>query len=140
MEFQDFVCTLLARQHIVLQNLASKKYQYEVGENLQGFEIKLDQTCSRSLRLSIEVAEKADGTSQKWAESGILRDDNTWLYIQGNYQVIFVFAKNHLRRYLGQKAPPIVEWGKDPSKPTVKRFFLPFVVARVMAAKVIDLG
>src|SRR3972149_313166 len=37
LQFQDFVVMKLAEQHVVLQNLGSKLYQIQVGENLQGF-------------------------------------------------------------------------------------------------------
>lgn len=133
-EFQDFVCELLASHHIILQNFASKKYQYEVGENLQGFEIKLDRRCTDTNRLSIEVAEKSNANNADWVNSGICRDDNSWLYIQGNYHVIFIFGKSQLRRYFDQVKPEVAE-----SHGTVKKFYLSFSVARKMALKVIEL-
>lgn len=136
LEFQDFVCTTLAAQGIVLQNLSSRKYQYDVGENLQGFEIKLDSRCTDTMRLSIEVAEKTrDDSFLPWTPSGICRDDNSWLYIQGNYQVLFVFAKNWLNRYYTEKRPEVVQ-----NRPTIKTFFLPFSIAKRCAAKVIEIN
>ncbi len=135
LEFQDFVCTTLAQQGIVLQNLSSKKYQYTVGENLQGFEIKLDNRCTDTKRLSIEVAEKTrDDAERGWAPSGICREDNSWLYIQGNYQILFIFAKSLLLRYMQTQDPKIEQYGG-----TIRRFFLPFAIARRNAAKVIEL-
>jgi len=133
LEFQDFVCEQLARQHIVLQNLSSKRYQFEVGENLQGFEIKFDGRCSDTGRLSIEIAEKASATNVAWIPSGIYRDDNSWLYIQGNYSVLFLFAKNWLRRYYESKRP-----GTHDSHGTVRKFYLPLMLARECAVKVFD--
>ena len=65
-EFQDFVCKFLAKHHIILQNLASKKYQLAIGENLQGFEIKLDQRCTETGRMSIEIAEKSRADMPSW--------------------------------------------------------------------------
>ena len=58
LEFQDFVCLRLAQEHVILQNTGSKLYQLRIGENLQGFEIKLDRRCTETGRLSIEIAEQ----------------------------------------------------------------------------------
>lgn len=133
LEFQDFVCSELAKCGVILQNLSSKKWQYTVGENLQGFEIKKDDPHTRTGRLSIEVAEKSkadDGAP--WVSSGIMRDDNTWLYIQGNYEQVYVFPKNWLRRYYIEKSPETFEkFG------TIRTFYLPLAVAEKCAAKVI---
>lgn len=137
-EFQDFVCHQLALRHVVLQNLSSKKYQLQMGENLQGFEIKKDDWCTTSKRLSIEIAEKSCASMPNWTPSGIMRKDNTWLYIQGNYSKIFIFAKNWLVRWYEQKAPELED--KPKLGPTVRTFYLPFSVAEVMAALVIDIA
>ncbi len=133
MEFQDFVCERLARHHVILQNIASRKFQFEVGENLQGFEIKLDRRCLDTGRLSVEVAEKTAADNPVWVPSGIMRDDNSWLYIQGNYQIIFIFAKKLLRDYLRKKNPKI-----DESRGTVRKFYMELPVARHLAARVIE--
>lgn len=126
--FQDFVCIELAKRNIVLQNIGSKKYQFEVGENLQGFEIKLDRRCTETKRLSIELYEKTSRDVMFWTPSGILRSDNSIVYIQGNYQCFWVFMKNWLVRYYEQKSPEVEEFNG-----TIKRFFLPFAEADVGA-------
>jgi hypothetical protein len=136
-EFQDFVCVQLARYGIILQNLASKKYQYDIGENLQGFEIKLDARHMETGRLSIEIAEKTRAANPTWVPSGIYREDNSWLYIQGNYQRIYVFDKGVLKRYHRQKRPNEYEHPRD--HPTVRKFYLPHKTAEAAAAKVICL-
>jgi len=136
LEFQDFVCQQLAARGVVLQNLCSKRYQYEVGENLQGFEIKLDNRCCETKRLSIEIAEKSrDDLSLDWSPSGIMRGDNTWLYIQGNRQILFVFARVMLLNYFHSVQPEVLE-----KRGTIRTFYLPFAVARKHAAKVIEFG
>lgn len=102
-EFQDFVCIELAKQSIILQNINSKKFQFNVGENLQGFEIKYDSRCTGDMgtnptgRLSIEIAEKTNGTNINYVPSGIYRNDNSWLYIQGNYMNFWIFSKKILQ-------------------------------------------
>lgn len=134
LEFQDFVCSQLAKHAVVLQNLASKRYQIEVGENLQGFEIKYDDWCTRSGRLSIEIAEKSrNDPLLPWTPSGIFRDDNTWLYIQGNYEILFIFAKRFLLNYFETKRPPIEE-----KRGTIRTFYISNTVARKHAAKVLE--
>ncbi len=132
LEFQDFVCMTLARDAIILQNMGSKLYQLSVGENIQGFEIKFDARCTDTGRLSIEVAEKSRRDVPGWTPSGIMRNDNTWLYIQGNYSVLYIFARNWLRRYYTERRPNVVEFNG-----TIKRFFLPLDVADTAAARVI---
>jgi hypothetical protein len=137
LEFQDFVCETLAQEGIILQNLASKKRQLERGENLQGFEIKMDARCTDTRRLSIEIAEKSKADNMQWIPSGIYRADNTWLYVQGNYSILFVFAKNWLVRLYESGKFPFDE--KPIGHPTIRTFYLPFDIARKWAAKVIDL-
>jgi len=137
--FQDFVCLELAKQNIILQNINSKKFQFTVGENLQGFEIKYDGRCTGDRRttptnrLSIEIAEKTNAKNINWVPSGIYRNDNSWLYIQGNYMMFWIFNKNLLKvlhksgRY------------KEGDEPTIKKFYLPILEADKYCAKKITL-
>lgn len=137
--FQDFVCTELAKHGLIIQNYSSKRYQYEVGENVQGFEIKQDRRCTDTQRLSIEIAEKTRADRPEWTPSGIMRDDNSWLYIQGNDEVIFVFAKRTLLLlYEHMKGQQTLQLHEEPKgNPTVRAFFLPLKTAERNAAKVI---
>jgi len=136
MEFQDFVVDLLREElGIVITNYSSQLYQFGNGENKQGIEIKKDGTSVRTDRLSIEIAEKSRAANPHWVESGIYRNDNSWLYIQGNFNQVFIFCKNILRllhksgRYEEHEAP------KD--NPTLRAFYLPIDDAEKYAAKVI---
>jgi len=123
-EFQDFVCMELAKQNIILQNINSKKFQYETGENLQGFEIKYDSRCTGdngtapTNRLSIEIAEKTKAENSRYVPSGIYRGDNTWIYIQGNYMAFWIFSVKHLRL--------LYETGRYPAEklPTIEKYYL----------------
>lgn len=134
LEFQDFVCSQLAARGVVLQNLSSRKYQFEIGENLQGFEIKLDARCAETGRLSIEIAEKSrDNPNLGWTPSGIMRGDNTWLYIQGNRKILFIFARQFLLNYFSTKQPEVEE-----KRGTIRTFYLPFEVAKKHAARVLE--
>lgn len=137
--FQDFVCMELAKQNIILQNINSKKFQFEVGENLQGFEIKYDGRCTGDKRtvptnrLSIEIAEKTRPENINWVPSGIYRNDNSWLYIQGNYMMFWIFNKKILKelhisgRYV------------ESTLPTIKKFYMPIKDADRYCAKKITL-
>jgi len=127
--FQDFVCIELAKYSIILQNINSKKFQYNTGENLQGFEIKYDARCTGdngtipTNRLSIEIAEKTDLNNLNFIPSGIYRDDNTWLYIQGNYNGFWIFPKKLL--ILLHKSGRY----EDAQLPTIRKFYLPITDA-----------
>lgn len=134
LEFQDFAChALTSRVGLIIQNFSSRKWQFNVGENIQGIEIKQDQRCLETGRLSIEVAERSQNNPAiAWTPSGIRRQDNAWLYVQGNYQVIFIFAKNWLNRYYEEKRPEIFE-----SRGTIRKFYLPISTAKICAAKVL---
>lgn len=118
-----------------MKNMNSKKYQKEIGENLQGFEIKYDARCTGdngtkpTNQLSIEIAEKKYSEYINFCPSGIYRSDNSWLYIQGNYMGFWIFSKNVLTmlhksgRY------------KEHELPTVKKFYLPIEDADRYCAK-----
>lgn len=140
LKFQDFVVDLLLRElGLAVTNYASKYYQQNYGESRQGIEIKLDQRITDSPaakgtgNVSIEVAEKThkDGL---WVDSGIMRKDNSWLYVQGNYDIVFIFGKSILRQlYLARYKEKV--W--SPNGGTIKKFHLPVPVATKYALKVI---
>lgn len=132
LEFQDFVCATLARSGIILQNLGSKRYQIAIGENIQGFEIKYDGRFRDTGRLSIEIAEKSRASNVEWIASGIYRNDNTWLYIQGDWKEIYIFPKNRLQQHHRRDKPPESE-----SHGTVRKFYIPLPLASLLAVKII---
>ena len=135
LEFQDFVVDLLReRLGIVITNYQSRLFQFGTGENRQGIEIKLDRDILRTGRVSIEIAEKARAANPYYVPSGIYRNDNSWLYIQGNWDIVFIFPKSYLRL--------LHRSGRYPadSLPTLQRFLLPLDDAKRYAAKVIELN
>jgi hypothetical protein len=138
-KFEDFVCINLAKINFVLQNISSQKFQYETGENLQGFEIKYDARCtgddgtSATNRLSIEIAEKTRAENINFIPSGIYRSDNSWLYIQGNYKGFWIFSKNIL--IMLHKSGRY----EEATMPTIKKFYLPINDADKYCAKKINL-
>lgn len=97
LEFQDFVTSILLKElGIALSSLNSKKYQYSIGENIQGFEIKFDDKYKITGNIYIEIKEKSNPDNFNFIDSGIYRNDNTWLYLIGDYDEIFIFSKKHL--------------------------------------------
>src|SRR5215831_7939781 len=95
--FQDFVVDTVWRlMHIHLIVYGSKAYQFSKGEGPTA-EIKHDELFKQTRRLWIEVAEKAAPRGGPYAVSGIYRQDDTWMWAQGDYDTIFLFQKLNLR-------------------------------------------
>ncbi len=133
LEFQDFIAKLLIKElGIPVTSYSSKKYQWEFGENRQGIEIKLDRRIMETGNVSIEVAEKSKASNLNWIDSGIMRDDNTWLYVQGNYDIVLIFGKKILQLIYEKKYKSKV-WTP---KPTIKTFLMSKEEAERIALKV----
>lgn len=116
--------TLARRLGWVVTIHSSKSYQFGQGESVQGFEFKLDDRCTETSRLSIEVAEKSRKDIPVWTNSGIFRGDNTIFYVHGNHQSFWIFAKKHLRAWFKKFEPEVVsKFG------TIKTFYMPVSVA-----------
>ena len=132
-EFQDFVFDVLKRLGIFIIYYASKKFQNEFGESHAGFEIKYDAGIKKyGKNLFIETYEKSHPSNENWVPSGINRRDNTWLYLQGDYEKIYVFGKNHLKMKARDYGEFII-----PAQ-TAKGFLLPLEVAEKLAVKIIE--
>lgn len=70
--------------------------QYNIGETVQGYEIKYDAKYEETGNLYIEISEKTDKNNTHYVASGINRSDNTHTWIIGNYNDVFLFKKNTL--------------------------------------------
>lgn len=93
LEYQDFIMQkLLDNLGIPISNFSSKKYQFSYGENLQGIEIKYDDKYKNTGNIYIEVAEKSNPNNKEYIPSGIMRNDNSWLYAIGDYSILFIFG------------------------------------------------
>jgi hypothetical protein len=96
--YQDFVVdaawNLLG---LAIVQYSSELYQRTVGESRTGVEIKHDEQFTKTGNLWIELAEKARPRDGPYVPSGIYRQDNTWLYVIGDYDTMFFFAKTLLR-------------------------------------------
>lgn len=96
--YQDFVvdvCWNLLGLAIVMYT--SKAYQIHVGESKTGAEIKHDEKYAQTGNLWIECAEKARPREGGYFPAGIFRGDNSWLYIIGDYDTIYIFPKTILQ-------------------------------------------
>lgn len=128
-EFEDYCMDLFRTElGIHVQVYKSRRYQISKGESAQGVEFKLDTRCTDTGRLSIEIAEKTNASHRYWTDSGIKRQDNTWLYVQGTYGLVYVFPKKYLvflhdsKRY------------QEHDLPTLRGFYLPLQDAERYAA------
>lgn len=132
-KYQDFVKHELYKRGIPIVFNDSTQYQYGEGENILGIEIKNDKKFRDTGNLYIEVEEKADAINSEYVKSGIFRDDNSWLYLIGDYLTIYIFAVNFL--------VAMYKTGKyrDTVTPTSKGFLIPLGDANKYAAKVIDI-
>lgn len=102
LEYQDFVFEKLRHMDgmpIFLGAYASSKYQFNKGESSSGLEIKFDNKLAKYGNLFFEVDEKSDPTNPYFVPSGIMRDDNSWLYLIGNYDEAFIFSKNTMQHF-----------------------------------------
>ena len=97
-EYQDFLTEYLYKIGLPLFTYTSKKWQTKKGENKLGVEIKFDDKHKETGNLYIEIQERTE-TYYNYVPSGIFRNDNTWIYIQGNYDIAYVFFKKHLKSF-----------------------------------------
>jgi len=95
-DFQDHVKRILFEKYCLSLDFTEQDGQYNIGETLQGFEVKYDMKFKDTGNLWIEVCEKTDPNNNDWVDSGIKRNDNTWIYIIGDYDTLYVFSKKDL--------------------------------------------
>jgi len=96
LHYQDFVVEELYKIGLPIISYSSKEYQNLMGENKAGVEIKFDMKFRGTGNIYIETAEKSNPENEKYIDSGIYRNDNTWLYLIGDEKTIFIFSKKHL--------------------------------------------
>lgn len=136
LEFQDFVAHVLLRElGIALTVHNSRRYQFEHGETRQGIEIKHDKQMAQTGNLWIETKEKAEPRSGEYAPAGIYRNDNSWLFVIGDYHRLFVFSKKVLCWLAQDRSFQTLENNTR----TSIGFLLPVDVAKQYAEKSFDL-
>ena len=137
-QYQDFVTEKLYEIGLPIISYSSKKFQHEIGENKCGFEIKFDNNFRKTGNLYIEYSEKSDPCNENYILSGIYRKDNTWLYIIGDYQTIYILSKKQLQ--IVHKTPSIIKKFRIVETPTSKGILLPLeYVEKNLAIKVINI-
>jgi len=87
--------------------------------------------------LYFETAEKTRPENPKFIESGILRNDNSWLYAIGNYTVVYVFSKKRLQRIWRHRSkyPWLVL--REAKIGTSKGFTMPEAIAKKGADRIL---
>ena len=130
LQFQDFITEKFPQiMGFNISVFQSKKYQMEKGESVQGVEIKYDARSTGDCtyyknkatnNVGIEVFEKTSKNRKAWVKSGILRDDNTWLYVVGNYHQAWLFSKKRLVELYKDGRYNVVQ-----TLPTIKTMLMP---------------
>jgi hypothetical protein len=131
LEFQDTVTRALYQRGIVVVGYSSRRFQVEEGENLLGAEIKRDDRFRTTGQLYIEIAEKSHPDNREFIPSGIHRKDNSWLFVIGDENTIYIFSTKYLqvleRRY------------EKKVTPTSRGFVIPIAEAEKYCIRRIDL-
>lgn len=129
--YQEIIRVILSRRlRFDLHFHEGQEQQYTLGESEEGVEIKLDAWCGRTGRLSIEVAEKTRAAQARFVPSGIMRQDNSLWYVQGDLKHCWVFKREALRAFFRDTRPAVIE--DDPS--TIRKFYLPVGEANRLAS------
>ena len=135
LSYQDFVVDQLYNIGIVVITYSSTEYQKRKGESRNGVEIKFDDKLAITGNIYIETQEKSHSSNSEYVPSGIYRNDNSWLYTIGNYELILIFAKSHLQRVFENGKYPEIEIVHK----TSKGFLLPLDSAKRIAIKCIEI-
>ena len=96
LQFQDVVTHELYMRGIVVVGYASRRYQIERGENMLGAEIKRDGNFRITGNLYLEIAEKTHPDNHEYIPSGVMRGDNSWLFVIGDEKTIWIFSTKWL--------------------------------------------
>lgn len=102
LKYQDWVGDVLWGRGIVLSQYVTAEFQRRRGEGRAGIEIKFNRRHGETGNLWIETSERAtlppENGQATYIDSGIYRQDNSWLFVTGTYKVVFIFGINILRR------------------------------------------
>jgi len=131
-EYQDFIMHQLYMRGIVVLCFSSKKYQYAIGENIMGAEIKFQKRYKDYGSFAIEMEEKSNPANPNFVPSGIYRSDNSWLFIAGDYDTFYIFSTKYLRMLSSRYKPY--------EKPTSKGFVLPVEEAEKYCLKKVEVN
>lgn len=125
-EYQDYIVSQMMQRGFPICLYSSRKYQYECGESTNGIEIKFDRMMAKTGNIYIEIAEKSNAKNPKYVDSGIMRMDNSWLYLIGDYHEVFILSVKQLREIAKKPAWWKKEYGiREVTTPTSKGFVFP---------------
>lgn len=131
--FEKFVYDVLKDMGLVVVKPHLTKEMQLKGENSIGWEIKYDERMVETNNVYIEVAEKSDPKNNSYVKSGIYRDDNSWLWLIGDYSEIYIIQKNLLKM--------LVETGKyrkvENNRKSSIGYLIPKETMRKYAGKII---
>jgi hypothetical protein len=133
LQFQDVATTALYQRGIVVVGYASRRFQNEKGENMLGAEIKRDGNFRETGNLYIELAEKSHPDNDEYIPSGIMRDDNSWLFVIGDERTLYIFATEYLKKLYDKRG-----WRKV-QKPTSRGCLMPLIDADNYCIRKIEL-
>ena len=145
-KYENFVYPILREEWGV--NMIPHKTQSTQlkGENSFGVEIKFDEKSIKSPNLFIEYKErreKDDGTLSTWEWSGIYRgdyfEDNSWLYLIGNYDIFYIFLKKRLKDLHSSNKYYEARGKTVDGNETSMGFLLPKIEAKTLALDVINI-
>lgn len=103
--YQEFVGDIfLNHLNWQLSFYKTKYSQYNFGETHEGVEVKFDDRLKETGNLYIEYAEKSHPDNKAYVPSGVCRNDNTWLFVIGDRDVVFLFSKRVLKSLTSSKA------------------------------------
>lgn len=91
--FEEYVSSEFKNYGVEL-GMQYNEYQWH-GENLFGLEIKNDEVFKETGNLYIEYYERHD-VSKSWNKTGILKEDNTKVFLIGTYDNYFIVLKDVL--------------------------------------------
>jgi hypothetical protein len=94
--YQQFIQQTLSQVGITITYYEGKEDQLK-GESIKGWEVKNDKRMCETNNIYLETAEKSNPNKPTYYPSGIYREDNTKIYIIGDYKYIYVFNKTKLK-------------------------------------------
>ena len=142
-DYEQFIKHKIKRLGIYIEPYREKIRQYLLGENSNGIEIKYDAKMKKTNNIYIETYEK-NPWLKDWTPSGINRQDNSWLYVIGDYDVFYIFSKKTLKYFLSKIDDIVVDntlikhqQYREKEFKTSKGYLLPVEDAQYLAEKII---
>ena len=117
-EFVNYWLGIIQRKMCLkLTPVDSENLQKEIlCDTQEGFEFKYDRKFKETGNLWIEIEEKRNPAQEKYVPSGILREDNGWIYCIGNYDKLFFFPKQELVNMYNSGEARIIENNEKTSR------------------------